>query len=104
VIFLPNATPVNVNTAPAEVLAAISTLSLSDAAALVASRNSATFRNSGDFMLLLHANQLIVANVSVSTNYFLVNGKVRINRAESDIQALIDRNGINTNLIWIREY
>ncbi len=104
VIFLPQATPVNVNTAPAEVLAAISTLSLSDAAALVASRNTATFRNPGDFMLLLHANQLIVANVSVSTNYFLVNGKVRINRAESDIQTLIERNGINTNLIWIREY
>jgi general secretion pathway protein K len=104
VIFLPHATPVNVNTAPAEVLAAISTLSLSDAAALVASRNTATFRNTGDFMLLLHANHLIVANVSVSTNYFLVNGKVRINRAESDIQALIERNGINTNLIWIREY
>ncbi|MGB9094258.1 MAG: type II secretion system minor pseudopilin GspK [Gallionella sp.] len=104
VIFLPHATPVNVNTAPAEVLAAISTLSLSDAAALVDSRNTATFRNPGDFMLLLHANHLIVANVSVSTNYFLVNGKVRINRAESDIQALIERNGINTNLIWIREY
>jgi general secretion pathway protein K len=104
VIFLPHATPVNVNTAPAEVLAAISTISLSDAAALVASRNTATFRNTGDFMLLLHANHLIVANVSVSTNYFLVNGKVRINRAESDIQALIERNGINTNLIWIREY
>jgi general secretion pathway protein K len=104
VIFLPHATPVNVNTAPAEVLAAISTLSLSDAAALVASRNTATFRNTGDFMLLLHANHLIVANVSVSTNYFLVNGKVRINRAESDIQALIERNGINTNLIWIRDY
>lgn len=104
VIFLPRATPVNVNTAPAEVLAAISTLSLSDAAALVASRDTATFRNPGDFMLLLHANRLIVANVSVSTNYFLVNGKVRIDRAESDIQALIERNGINTNLIWIREY
>ncbi|MGA7595241.1 MAG: type II secretion system minor pseudopilin GspK [Gallionella sp.] len=104
VIFLPHATPVNVNTAPAEVLAAISTLSLSDAAALVASRNSATFRNPGDFMLLLHANHLIVANVAVSTNYFLVNGKVSINRAESDIQALIERNGFNTNLIWIREY
>jgi general secretion pathway protein K len=104
VIFLPNATPVNVNTAPAEVLAAISTLSLSDAAALVASRNTATFRNPGDFMLLMHANQLIVANVSVSTNYFLVNGKVQMNRAGSEIQALIQRNGIKTSLIWIRDY
>ncbi len=104
VIFLPHATPVNVNTAPAEVLAAISTLSISDATALVASRNTATFRNPGDFMLLMHANHLIVANVSVSTNYFLVNGKVRMNRAELEVQALIERNGVNTKLIWIREY
>ncbi len=104
VIFLPVATLVNVNTAPAEVLAAISSLSLSDATALVASRNTATFRNPGDFMLLLNGNHLTVANVSVATNYFLVNGKVRMKRAESEVQALIQRNGINTSLVWIREY
>jgi len=104
VIFLPRATPVNVNTAPAEVLSAISTLSISGATALVASRDTATFRNPGDFMMLMHENHLIVANVSVSTNYFLVNGKVRMSRAELEIQALIERNGANTKLIWIREY
>jgi len=104
VIFLPRATPVNVNTAPAEVLSAISTLSISDATTLVASRDTATFRNPGDFMLLLHGNHLIVANVSVSTNYFLVNGKIRMSRAELATQALIERNGANTKLIWIREY
>ena len=104
VIFLPLATPVNVNTAPAEVLSAISTLSISGATALVASRDAATFRNPGDFMMLMHENHLIVANVSVSSNYFLVNGKVRMSRAELEIQALIERNGANTKLIWIREY
>jgi len=104
VIFLPRASPVNVNTAPAEVLSAISTLSISDATALVASRDTATFRNPGDFMLLLHGNHLIVTNVSVSTNYFLVNGKVRMGRAELVTQALIERNGANTKLVWIREY
>ncbi len=104
VIFLPRATPVNVNTAPAEVLSAISTLSISGATALVASRDTATFRNPGDFMMLMHENHLIVANVSVSSNYFLVNGKVRMSRAELEIQALIERNGANTKLIWIREY
>ena len=104
VIFLPRATPVNVNTAPAEVLSAISTLSISGATALVASRDTATFRSPGDFMMLMHENHLIVANVSVSSNYFLVNGKVRMSRAELEIQALIERNGANTKLIWIREY
>jgi general secretion pathway protein K len=104
VIFLPRATLVNVNTAPAEVLSAISTLSISDATALVASRNTATFRNPADFMMLMNGNHLIVAGVAVSTNYFLVYGKVRMSRAESEIQALIERNGINTKLVWIRDY
>ncbi|HUW00295.1 MAG TPA: type II secretion system minor pseudopilin GspK [Gallionella sp.] len=104
VIFLPVPTLVNVNTAPAEVLAAISTLSLSDATALVASRNTATFRNPGDFMLLLNGHHLIVADVAVSTSFFLVNGTVHMSRAGSETQTLIQRNGINTSLIWTRDY
>jgi general secretion pathway protein K len=104
VIFLPRATLVNVNTAPAEVLSAISTLSISDATALVASRNTASFRNPGDFMMLMHENHLIVAAVAVSTDYFLVNGKVRMSRAESEIQSLLERNGASAKLIWIRDY
>jgi general secretion pathway protein K len=55
-------------------------------------------------MMLMNGNHLIVAGVAVSTNYFLVYGKVRMSRAESEIQALIERNGINTKLVWIRDY
>ena len=107
VIFLPRATPINVNTAPAEVLAArIDGLTLADATALVASRNTASFRDIADFTERLPDNSLSVSNLeaSVTTNYFLVNGKVRMNRAELEVQALIERNGANTKLIWIREY
>ena len=112
VIFLPRATPINVNTAPAEVLAArVEGLSLSDATALVGRRNTASFRNIGDFVLALPPDirdspsaSPSNSEASVTTNYFLVNGKVRINRAELDVQALIERNGANTKLIWIREY
>ena len=106
VIFLPRPTSVNVNTAPAEVLAArIAALSLSDAAALVASRKTASFRDMADFsnrlqgkLLNTPANQL-----SVATNYFLVNGKVHMSRAGLKMLALIERNAANTRLIWIRE-
>jgi general secretion pathway protein K len=107
VIFLPRATPINVNTAPAEVLAArIDGLTPADAAALVDSRNTASFRHIADFTERLPGNSLSVSNLeaSVTTNYFLANGKVRMNRAELDVQALIERNGANTKLIWIREY
>jgi general secretion pathway protein K len=106
VIFLPRATPVNVNTAPAEVLAArMGTLSPTDAATLVKSRYTAGFRDLADFYNRLPDKPLnaIPGKISVTTNYFLVNGKVRISRAELDMQALIERNGSNTKLIWIRE-
>ena len=107
VIFLPRATPINVNTAPAEVLAAgIDGLTPADAVTLVASRDTASFRHIADFAERLPDNSLSVSNLeaSVTTNYFLVNGKVRMSRAELEMQALIERNGANTKLIWIREY
>ena len=107
VIFLPRATPVNVNTAPAEVLAArIDGLELADATTLVASRDTASFRHIADFTERLADKSLSVSNLeaSIMTNYFLVNGKVRMSRAELEVQALIERNGANTKLVWIREY
>lgn len=107
VIFLPRATPVNVNTAPAEVLAArIGTLTLSDATSLVAKRNTASFRDLADFAQRLPGTQFVASSkeVSVTTNYFLVDGKVRMDRAELDVQALIERNGNRTNIVWIREH
>lgn len=108
VIFLPEnaATLVNVNTAPAEVLAArIDTLSLADANALVASRKTASFLNIGDFENRLQGKPLGDARskIDFKTSYFLVNGKVRMNRAGLEVQALIKRDGPRTTLIWIRE-
>lgn len=108
VIFLPTkaATMVNVNTAPAEVLAArIDTLSLSDANALVASRTTASFRDAGDFNNRLQGKPLGDAEgkIDIKSNFFLVNGNVRMNRAGLEVQALIERNGPRTTLIWIRE-
>lgn len=106
VIFLPVATPVNVNTAPAEVLAArITGLTPLEAVALVASRNSLAFRDIADVTQRLPPNAVASAtNLSVMTNYFLVNGKVGMDRAEMQIRALIARTGVYTSLVWIREH
>ncbi len=107
VIFLPRATPVNVNTAPVEVLAVrIDALSPDDAAALAAQRKVASFRDLADFAQRLPGKSFTApANeASVETHYFLVDGKVRMNRAGLDVQALIERNGSHTKVIWIREY
>ncbi len=107
IIFLPRATPVNLNTATAEVLAArLDTLSLAEAAALIESRSTANFRDIPDFKLRLPGKSVSLTpnQASVTTNYFLVNGKVRISRAELEIQALIERETHKTKLIRIREY
>lgn len=107
IIFLPRATPVNLNTASAEVLAArLDNLSLSEAAALIDSRNIASFRDIVDFKLRLPEKNITLTpnQASVTSNFFLVNGKVRISRAELDMQALIERDQYKTKLIRIREY
>lgn len=107
VIFLPRPTPVNVNTAPAEVLAArIDALTLSEATSLTTSRDTASFRDLADFTHRLPGKNysLPASDASVTTNYFLVNGRVRMSRAGLAVQALIERNAANTKLIWIREY
>lgn len=107
VVVLPRPTPINLNTAPTEVLAArIDTLSVSDAAALVASRAQAYFRTQADLVARLPGKQLTLndSEVSVSTSFFIVNGNVRLSRASLQVHALIERRGAaSTQVIWIRE-
>ena len=107
VVVLPRSTAVNINTASAEVLGAVAEgLSQGDAALLVNSRQSAHFRSIADVNSRVPGLAAKVpANVfSVSTNFFFVNGQVRMSRAGLGVQALIERNGTKTNVIWVREY
>jgi general secretion pathway protein K len=107
-VVLPAQTPVNVNTAPAEVLAArIDTLSLSEAAVLVTARERAWFRDISDITQRL-GRTVPQAQIAFKTNYFLVNGNVRLNRAALEMQALIKRSDAGPNptteVVWIREH
>lgn len=109
VIFLPQVTPVNVNTAPAEVLAArVDGLTLDSAYALVASRSTASFTSLADFTLRLQAytppSSLSISEVAVSSNYFLINGMARMKRAELQVQSLVRRDGTSTRQVWSRTY
>lgn len=104
VIFLPRSTTLNINTAPAEVISAIVGISLDSANALVTSRKAAIFNNLADVSKRLPNNTFNAANLSVTSNYFLIDGKVHMNRARLDMQALIERNGATTQLLWIREF
>jgi general secretion pathway protein K len=110
VVVLPAATPVNVNTAPAEVLAArFATLSLAEASTLVARRRSAPFLDtqhlSAQLTQLFGKQFPETAKVALSSDFFLVNGKVRMGRAALNTVSLIQRtnNRTGSNIVWIRE-
>ncbi len=105
IVVLPKSTAINVNTAPPEVLAArIDKLSLAEAQTLASGRENTWFKDTNDFKQRL-GRQLPdgTGEIDVKTDYFLVNGKVRLNRATMEMQALIDRSGSIPKIHWIRE-
>lgn len=97
VTILPTTTPVNMNTASAEVIAAIVPgMALSSAQAFVARRQNVFFRNLGDVQLALQGAGVRQAAVDttlcdVNTSYFLVHGRVEHERAEVDRTTLVWR-------------
>ena len=103
-ICLPNYSAININTARAEVLSALLDIPMQDANTLVTSRKSASFRDLADASNRLPKNRFLSTNnASTTTNYFLVEGKVHMNRARLDMLALIVRNGAATKTLWIVE-
>jgi general secretion pathway protein K len=105
------AVPINANTAPAEVLAArFADLSLSEATTLVAARRTAPFRDAANLSTqmsnLFGKSFPANTNVAVSSNFFLVYGKIRMGRAGLNTVSLIQRPANNrnkTDIVWIRE-
>lgn len=95
VTALPGSTPVNVNTAPAEVLAAvIDGLDLGNAQSLVAQRDRAYFRDTGDFTKRLPREAVAGAgDISVSSDYFSASLRVTIGGAQARGRALLSRLG-----------
>ena len=105
VVFLPRATPVNVNTASAQVLSArLPWLSLADATALVTQRRTASFRDLSDVAARLPGRpDPDPALLSVRTSYFLVDGRVSIRQAALQVQGLVERAGASTHLLWMAQ-
>ena len=106
VTVLPQPTPVNANTAPAEVLAArIGNLSLSDARRLTSSRDRAYFRDRADVLNRLGELKLAAgdAEIAVSTHFFSIEGRVTYLRARLHGRALLRRDPGRVELLWLRE-
>lgn len=109
VIILPQYTKVNVNTAPAEVLSALSSsLPITDAAVLVNQRRQGMFYRSEDeykaVPQITAATHRPTVTVDVKSSYFLAYTRVQLDRAALDSVSLLQRanNGTST-VVWIRE-
>jgi len=107
VIVLPEVTAINVNTAPAEVLAAITDMSLSEASALTLSNPRKKFVDPDNFKNNINGKKVIGGvELDVKSRYFLTVIRVRLDRAALDAQALINRKTDpqrTTSLVWLRE-
>ncbi len=114
VVVIPERTKVNVNTAPAEVLAAlVPGMSLSEGNALVTRRTQAYFRQNSDYEGQVRNTARPIADTyAVTSEYFLVRSRIRLDRAALDAEALINRklsqipsqNSPNsTTTVWVRQ-
>jgi len=100
VTVLPTVSAVNVNTASAEVIAAVVPgMSVSTAQAFVARRQTVFFRNVGDIQLALRGAgvqsvSIDPSELDVNSNYFLIHGRVQHERAEVDRTTLVYRDAL----------
>jgi len=109
-IVLPaDAQPVNVNTAPAEVIAALmDNYSVSQANALIERRKQAYYRQKSDFTGQLFGGTPPEDKLyDVKSEYFLVLSRVRLDRAALDAEALVNRKlddqTFKTTTVWVRQ-
>jgi general secretion pathway protein K len=106
VTVLPEPTALNLNTAPAELLAArIVDLSLVDARRLVSSRDRAYFKDLGDAVQRLRqaSPQATDAGLAVATRYFSVEGTVSYGPARLTARALVRRDANRLEVLWMKE-
>jgi general secretion pathway protein K len=111
VTVLPSVTAVNMNTASAEVIAAVvPEMSVSAAQTLVARRQTVFFRNAGDVQLALRASGVQMTSIDpnqldVNTSYFLIHGRVQHERAVVDRTTLVYRDALThtTRIVRVQD-
>ena len=101
---LPQPTPINVNTAPPPVLAAlIGGLDAEALERLVEARSASPFRDVA--ALAQHLPRGVpppAAGAAVASRYFLVRVDASVGRLDEHSEALIERDGAKTTILWER--
>jgi general secretion pathway protein K len=111
VTVLPTTTAVNMNTAPAEVVAAVVPgMSLSQAQAFVARRETVFFHDTGNVQLALtgagvRSTSIDTNEIDVTTRYFVIHGRVEHERAQLERTTLVYRDPTThaTRIVYTRD-
>lgn len=102
VTLLPARTPVNLNTASAEVIfAAVDGLSQAEAKRLVDQRAGSPLRSLSAATALLpeHARALSEGGVSIASRFFEVRGRLRLDRLVVEERSLLQRDGTDVRVL-----
>jgi general secretion pathway protein K len=109
VIFLPKRTPININTALAETLAAVlPTLDLATARRLIVQRERTYFKDVAAAGAVLGATAEEVATIppgllDVKTSFFIVRGTIKFDRVEASTETLLHRvSARQVDVVWQR--
>ena len=102
ITLLPVRTPVNINTASATVLyASIPGLDMAQAQRLVSVRQNSHFALLADAAKVLGpAIQLESSEQSVSTRFFEVQGRFRLDQAVTQERSTVQREGLTVKVLW----
>lgn len=103
VTLLPATTPLNLNTASPEAIAAsLSGLSLADAQRIVVERDRSHFRSTADVVKLLGGleNQINEGRHSVASRFFEVRGRLRLDQTVVEERSVLQRNGLDVKVLW----
>jgi len=107
VVVLPDRTSVNVNTASAEVIAAmIPNFSLAEAQTLVTQRDRTPWNVKGNFDRDVGQERAAGAELDIKSEYFLVQSWLKLDRASLNTEALINRKlGLrnDASVIWVHQ-
>jgi general secretion pathway protein K len=101
ITLLPVATPVNLNTASAEVIhASAPGIDLSSAQKLVATRERAHFRSLAEASQHIGGNALSDSQHTVASRFFEARAQLRLDQSVVDERSVLQRDGMEVRVLW----
>ncbi|RZL08971.1 MAG: general secretion pathway protein GspK [Rubrivivax sp.] len=107
VVLLPESTAVNINTAPREVLAAVLAPvggDLSRADRIIQHRQRNPFKSPDDLKDVLGNVNLSDVNISVASDFFQIQGRLRLQDRVVEQQYVVKRNGNEVKILFENRY